>query len=234
MFIKTLGFKTRSRIEYFFRKLKRDNLLNSLKAPIDGRKNNRVKSRSHSEIFSNDLISFVRSFKPVKKSRKFIIEDYKPIDLFKIMCEKLNYELIYENKNLKTKKKEQTSSSISNLEQASANQIANLTVNEYYDESVNGSILMINEMSSSQLTQHQSNQSVQDVNNFYLFNQSINRINNQISLSIKQNNNSSVQNPKLNVDQIKNQNRDDFFQTNEICSYSYFLRFLKKHNFEFK
>ena len=44
MFIKTLGYKTKSRIEYLFSKLKQTDNLNCLKVPIDGRKNNRVKS----------------------------------------------------------------------------------------------------------------------------------------------------------------------------------------------
>lgn len=109
MFVRTLGYKGRSRIEYLFRSVKRTDSLNSLKAPIDGRKNNRVKSdRTHDEKFLAELYQFVESFRCKKNSRP-VIRDHKPIDLYRILCERSGYELIYENKNVQIRRKENSS-----------------------------------------------------------------------------------------------------------------------------
>lgn len=106
MFVRTLGYKGRSRIEYLFRSVKRTDSLNSLKAPIDRRKNNRVKSsRTHDEKFLRELYEFVESFRS-KKSCRPVIRDHKPIDLYRILCERCGFELIYENKNVQIKRKE--------------------------------------------------------------------------------------------------------------------------------
>lgn len=223
MFIKTLGFKTRSRIEYFFRKLKKTDSLNSLKAPIDGRKNNRVRSRTHSKEFLNELHTFIDSFKPVKHSRRSVIHNYKPIDLYRILCKRLDYELIYEDKNIKIKKKVELNSSV-RPDRASGHQSNIKIVNEFYDESMNltnGPILYINEISND-LSSHSA------ISSQPLIRQTRNE--NYADLNFTQLNLNSNQGASSN----QMNHRSDDRKKDEICSFSYFVRFLKMNNFECK
>ena len=207
--------------------MKRTDSLNSLKAPEDGRKKNRVKTpREHNVKFLNELYKFIESFKSIKKNQSLIIRHYKPIDLYRILCDQLDYELIYENKNIKIKKKQQfvKQSNLNELNrsQLNSNQLNNQLNSEFYDDSINltnGPILLINEVSNEiSNSQFNNNQIVLKNNlvkysNFNQFNQTLNQTVNQTKLA----------------DSLAFKQKE-----NEMCSYSYFLRFLKKHHFEFR